>query len=143
MNTPQQLLTAEQLNLVQRSYGRLLGHTDFFDRFYEIFMSSDPDVAPRFKNTDMERQKHLIRHGVNLVIMYAQGNPAGESGLERIRETHGPKGPLNVPARLFVRWEASFLKTVEAFTPEPPEGLMPAWKAVIRQGVGYLTAVPA
>ena len=50
-----------QLKQVVESYGRGCTHPEFFDRFYEIFLRSDPSIRPMFLHTSFSKQKALLR----------------------------------------------------------------------------------
>lgn len=84
---------------VKQSFARCMIKGDVIGRFYDIFLDSYPAIKPRFANTDFDSQKHLLRQGVNLAIMFASNNPVGKKGIERIRKSHSKSG-LNIPPDL-------------------------------------------
>ena len=43
------------------SYLRCTASSDFLDFFYEVLMSSSPEVKDKFKNTDMKIQKSMLK----------------------------------------------------------------------------------
>ena len=43
----------------------------FFTRFYQKFISSSPQVREAFKNTDMNRQKDMLKDSLNHIIDFA------------------------------------------------------------------------
>ena len=61
------------------SYGRCCVHPAFFDRFYEIFLGSDPAIRPMFVRTNFAKQKALLRGRVDAPD--ASGGKAGRDHL--------------------------------------------------------------
>jgi hypothetical protein len=39
-----------------------------FDTFYNLFLSSSPDIAEKFQNTDFKRQKNILRESFFKII---------------------------------------------------------------------------
>ena len=123
---------------VKKSYGRCLNAGDFVGRFYEIFLQSHPDVAPKFKNTDMPNQKKLLRFGINYLIMFANKDMAGESAINRIASTHA-KDQINIPPYLYSYWRASLLKTIREFDYAYSETIGKDWKTVLDLGIAQIS----
>lgn len=125
------------IDQIKESYGRANVKGNLFDRFYDIFLASHPDIAPRFANTDFEKQKGLIRQGINLAIMFADDNTIGRSGMARIRESHS-KAKLDVPPKMYKYWLDSFVQTIseldEKFTPD----LKAQWKEAMQKVTDYI-----
>ena len=51
-------MTADK-DLVQRSYGACCMSARFFDDFYAAFLASSNQIAVKFANTNMAKQKQL------------------------------------------------------------------------------------
>ncbi|MDH5380711.1 MAG: hypothetical protein OEW75_07665 [Cyclobacteriaceae bacterium] len=134
----QQVKTSD-VEAVSMSFGRACIKGDIIGRFYEIFLESHPAVKPMFKNTDFDKQKGLLKHGVNLIILYAKGSSSGVNGLTRIRDTH-KKSKMNIDPRFYSYWKKSFIKAIKEydsmFTPE----LEQAWTNVIEKGIEYISS---
>ncbi len=64
------------------------------------FLESHPDIKPRFAHTDFDAQKHLLRQSINLAMLFANENPVGKKGINRIRQSHSQSG-LNIPPELY------------------------------------------
>ena len=124
---------------VRKSYGRCLAQGDVIGRFYAVFLDADPAIRAKFAHTDLEQQKRLLRLGVTYLIMYANGDYAGQSSLNHIRDTHGQHF-LNIKPDLYEIWQASLLKTVAEFDPEFSADLERDWKTVLAPGIAYITA---
>jgi len=130
----------ETIAAVHTSYGRCLLDERFFDHFYEIFMASHEAIAPMFANTDMEKQKHLIRHGLASAINFAAGdNPMAGNAIERIRRSHS-KDHIGVDPALYDYWTESLIQAVARTDPEFDQALERAWREVIAPAVEFIKA---
>ena len=123
---------------VRKSLGRCVLKGDIIGRFYEVFLESHRDIKPRFADTDFDAQRKLLRQGLNLVIMFARGNPLGRQGLARIRESHNQSG-LNVPPALYPYWKQSLIQAVSELDPEWSDELQREWELVLQAGIDHIT----
>jgi hemoglobin-like flavoprotein len=126
----------EQVMLARASYARCQRSSEFFRRFYERFLASAPEIPGYFTDTKFDKQERLLEHGVMLLLIYAKReNP---SLLTRITERHGPKG-LGIPARLYPKFTASFLATVQQFDPSCDQATLEAWEAALTPGIAFIS----
>ena len=82
--------------LIQRtrdSLGRCIECGTFAQRFYELFMASSPKIAELFQNTDLERQKKMLRDSLYVMLVAAgtTRGPAHEE-VERLAKRHQELG---------------------------------------------------
>ncbi|MCB0276759.1 MAG: globin [Calditrichaeota bacterium] len=133
--------TTSSVNIqeIKLSLGRCSMKGDLFQRFYEIFFKSHPDIPGYFENTEMKKQEHLLKQGINLAIMHFQGMSMGQRALERIRETHN-RHNLNIPPALYNYWKKSFLKAIEETDPKITPQLLKDWEVVLQNTVAFVTA---
>ena len=127
----------EQIERVKKSYGRCLAKGDVIGRFYEIFLQCSPLVQEKFKNTDFDKQKKLLRLGVTYMIMYANGDYAGQSSLNNLRKTHSHK-QLNIEPELYTFWKESLIKTIGEFDSQFSLSLRNDWEEVINLGISHI-----
>lgn len=126
----------EQIRLARASYARCQRDPGFFRRFYDSFLASSPEIPPYFTNTKFDRQEHLLEHGILLLLIYAKReNPAL---LTRITERHGAAG-LNIPARLYPKFIASFVTTVQQTDPHCDQATRDAWEAALKPGIAFIS----
>lgn len=125
---------------VKNSFGRCVRDEKFFDRFYEIFLHSEPSIAPMFKKTDMAKQKQLLRQGVSMLLMLDDNSASARMAVDKIAETHGPKGQINVPTKLYPYWIDSLVATVKECDPKFTTTLEREWRAALQRGVDYIIA---
>lgn len=124
---------------VKTSIGRCLNRGDLIGRFYEIFLNADPVIAEKFRDTDMQQQKQLLEHGIQLALMFADDNSVGKKGLARIRETHSRKN-LNISPDLYSVWLESFMQAVEEIDPEYNVELDLEWREVLQKSIDYIVS---
>ncbi|HWA13023.1 MAG TPA: hypothetical protein VHA15_08010 [Burkholderiales bacterium] len=124
---------------VTQSFERCLRRGDVIQRFYDLFMASDPEIAPWFERTDFPAQKRLLEQSISLAILFAAGNPIGRIGIERIRASHAP-GRMGVPPRLYPFWKAAFLRAIEEFDPAFGDELAAAWHTVLQKTIDHVLA---
>jgi hemoglobin-like flavoprotein len=121
------------------SFGRCINKGDLIGRFYTIFMASDPGVAAKFSDTDMDKQKKLLMQSINLAIMFSEGNPMGKHGIERIRRTHS-KSQLNIHPEYYKLWLDSFLKAINECDLQIDEETNHQWREMLQLTIDYVTA---
>ena len=130
-------MNPQDLQDVKMSFGRCLTSGDLFQEFYDIFLASDPGLAPMFAHTDFERQKGLLRHGLNLALMFAGDNPIGKSGLAKIRKSHS-KTELNISPAMYPLWTESFIKAIKKMDPQCDSALENKWRDALNKAVDYI-----
>ena len=136
------LQNTERVNMVevvQKSYGRCLSTGDMLQTFYDYFLSSSPVVAEKFRNTDFDNQKKLLKHGINLMIMFAAETFAGNSGLKRLQQSHS-RGNLNIRPELYDLWKKCLMRAVEKHDYKANTEVMNAWDYVLGKGIKFITA---
>jgi len=124
---------------LRMSYGRCIAKPDFFDQFYDHFLGSHPDIRKKFENTDFEKQKELIKHGVNMMIGYADQNPIAINVLTRIRDSHS-KMHLDINPLYYRYWLDSLLKTISANDNKMNEHLESTWRKVLTKGIDFISS---
>lgn len=123
--------------IVQNSYGRCIAKGEFIPAFYERFLKAHPEVKEKFAKTDFDEQYKLLRHGINLMIMFAADNVAGKAGINRIMQSHS-RGRMNIEPKFYSIWKQSLLQTVaekdRQYTPEVGK----AWDEVLEKGIKHI-----
>ena len=140
-------IDAADIKEIRMSYGRCIAISDFFDQFYDRFLISHPDIRKKFENTDFVKQKDLIKHGVNMIIGYADNNPIAIRVLTRIRDSHSREN-LNIDPHYYRYWAESLIKTISANDTRLDDSLIDVWRKVLAKGIdfissGYLVATTA
>ncbi|UII23986.1 globin domain-containing protein [Fulvivirga ligni] len=128
----------EKVKQVHDSYGRCLRNGNLVETFYNLFISSSNEVAKKFANTDFEKQQKLLRHGLNLMIMYADGNIVGKSGLSRIQQTHN-RHQLDINPKFYPIWKRNLIKAVKQHDPDFNAEIQTSWEQVLDRGIEYIS----
>ena len=135
-------LAAADIQMIRLSLGRCKLQEAFSERFYEIFLASDTRIAQMFARADPQRRLGFLRHAVNLAVLYASGKPTGQSGLRRVRASHG-SGGMQVDHRFYDLWIDSLVQAIAETDPEFGADLEAAWRRTLAVGVRYLLAQEA
>ncbi len=126
-------------SVVKDSFSRCCVNPKFLDRFYEIFLSSHPAIAPMFRNTDFAKQKQLLRTGLTMVLMHGEGNQVGTQGLGRIGQSHSRKG-LKIDPALYPNWVESLIKAVKECDPQCDKSLEEEWRTMLKKGTALIAS---
>jgi hemoglobin-like flavoprotein len=122
------------------SYERILGlHNDgdvFIDKFYGRFTSSSPEVKEKFKNTNMENQKKMLKQSL-FQMMTFYTTKRDSDYMRDIASIHGKKG-RDIPPELYELWLESLLETVKEMDPKYDREVGLAWKMILSMGITYM-----
>jgi hemoglobin-like flavoprotein len=130
-------VTETDFELVKASYGNCCIEPTFFEDFYAAFLQSSETIAPMFQNTDMEKQKNVLRTGIATLISFAQGSRAAEMTVDRLAISHNHEN-LNIDPKLYPFWEDSLIKAVAKNDLTYNTEVDNAWRAVLKIGIDYL-----
>ncbi|MCA9041963.1 MAG: hypothetical protein KDA65_16535 [Planctomycetaceae bacterium] len=124
--------------IVRQSFGRCCVQADFFDRFYEIFISHLPaNVAAKFANTDMPLQKLALKNGISNLLSFAQGKTTGKMAIERLAESHD-RNHINIEPEHYNLWINSLLETLREHDAQWENELEQHWVDTLRVGIDYM-----
>ncbi|MDP3920583.1 MAG: globin [Candidatus Omnitrophota bacterium] len=124
------------------SYERVLsaskGGPDFFDSFYERFIGSSEEIRAKFKNTDMIKQKQVLRDSLFHMLHYAIDGFATEY-LEHLAVMHA-KTEKDIPPAMYRIWLESLVATVKKWDPKFDNKVESAWRDVMSPGIEFMIA---
>lgn len=123
---------------LSQSYGRCLLDGQFFDKFYDRFTAASPEVAERFRNTNMDRQKAMMRLSLSMLVMFSEGKPIARPSLEQLRNTHGP-GRYEIRGELYGLWLECLLETLRECDPKFDQGLDQQWREAMQKGIDFMS----
>lgn len=122
------------------SLARCLRNDQFFQRFYEVFLDSSPEVRAKFQNTDFRKQRRMLQTSFYMLVEYiALDWPECRAYLERIAATHSKQG-RNIPPHLYDFWLESLLRTVQENDPQYSSEVEAAWRFMMGAGIAFLKA---
>lgn len=127
-------------NIFDASYKRVLetgtDGTDFFETFYWHFLRSSDLISEQFLNTDMEKQRRMLKKSFySLISFYASG--AADNVLEKIAYMHSAR-ELDIKPALYDLWMDSLVVTVQDYDPEFNDNVELAWRLVMSLGITYM-----
>jgi hemoglobin-like flavoprotein len=120
------------------SLGRCLNHGGLISRFYALFVQQHPDIAEKFTHTDMSKQESLLMNGINLSIMFAEDNPIGLNGIQRIRKSHCRDG-LDIRPEFFPIWLESFIQALAETDRHFGPVVEKEWREILQKTIDYIT----
>jgi len=116
--------------------GRDLASTDFFDAFYRHFAGASPEVADKFNDTDMARQREMLRLSLDHMVYFAIDKEETEE-IARVAGLHD-KSNADIPSQLYDLWLDSLLETVSQFDPDYSPAVEAAWRQVLIPAIDYM-----
>ncbi len=127
----------EVVDAVKQSYGRSLANKDLMSSFYQKFMASNPAIAARFANTDLEKQKEILKMSLSMAILYPRDNVIATHSMEKIRETHA-RDKLNISPELYDDWLDSLVSVIGESDPEFTSELEQQWRDVLKHSIDFI-----
>ena len=131
-------------NTFPESYERIFGNqihiitagNDFYDYFYPRFLASHPAVAEAFRNTDMARQKQMLKKSLLYSINFIT-NKNNFHSMERIAKSHN-REQHNIYPELYDYWMDSIVDAVKKFDPQFDDDVELAWRLAFAPGITYM-----
>ena len=130
----------DYLTFFRESYDRAI-ETDsrqdqFFDAFYDCFISKSDEIAAKFAHTNMRRQREMLYSSFRHMVDFSVQRQAGDE-LRRIAERHS-KSQIDIHPDLYDIWLESLIETVHLFDPRCTEEVELAWRVVLAPGIVYM-----
>ncbi|MCP4521535.1 MAG: globin [Cytophagales bacterium] len=116
------------------SYGRCCLSPVFFDDFYDTFLKSNPKIKEKFVNTDLEKQKSLLKHGISYLLMFYEGKHIAKFKVSELKETHSKRG-LDISVDMYNDWLKSLYICIKKHDPNISKDLMKAWHEVLSYSI--------
>ena len=109
-----------------------------FQRFYELFLDSSPEVRDRFRATDFRRQRRMLQKSFYMLVEYITlGWPECEAYLERIAANHG-KQSRDIQPHLYDLWLDCLLRAVKECDEFFSLEVESAWRYMMGAGILFL-----
>ncbi len=120
--------------LVKQSLGRCSVSPQFFDDFYANFTKKSPLIGAKFVNTEMSRQKQLLREGISFMIMFYMGSTIAENAVNKLGKSHC-KARLDIAPDMYKFWIEALIETVQKHDKESSSVLLNNWRIVLGKGI--------
>jgi hemoglobin-like flavoprotein len=120
------------------SLARCLRNDQFFQRFYELFLASSPEIRAKFQNTDFRKQRRMLQTSFYMLIEYiALDWPECRAYLERIAAAHSKQG-RDIAPHLYDLWLDCLLRAVQENDSQYSSEVEAAWRFMMGAGIGFL-----
>lgn len=110
---------------------------EFFDRFYERFLASSPEVREKFRNTDFDRQRRMLRRSLELIAGATVGDPEGLRELNDRAETHS-RAKLDIAPHLYDLWLDAVVETGREFDSGWTPAVESAWRTTLGVAIRHM-----
>ena len=124
---------------VVASYQRCEDAGGFFDTFYDVFFAKSPEIAPKFANADMEKQKQIVMASVLMMLRLRTKDPVAHRTVEEIGETHSRQGH-DIRPDLYPIWLDALCETLAARDPQFSPELETQWREVMKEGIELIVS---
>jgi hemoglobin-like flavoprotein len=122
------------------SLARCLKGGQLFQRFYDLFLASSPEVREKFRDTDFRKQRRMLQTSFYMLVEYiAMGWPECEAYLERIAAAHGKQG-RDIPPHLYDLWVECLLRAVKECDDQCSGEVEAAWRYMMGAGISFIKA---
>ncbi|MFO7649132.1 globin [Halomonas campaniensis] len=127
--------------LFDASYVRVLGREvegqAFFAAFYERFIAASPEVAVKFRHTDMARQRAMLKKAFyHLLAFYASSH--ADYYLKEVAVSHS-RAHLDIAPPLYDLWLEALIDTVRVYDEQFDAEVELAWRLVMTPGIVFMT----
>lgn len=112
---------------------------DFFEVFYNHFVASSPEVAEKFRYTDVRRQKREVKASLHLAMETMARSECDFSELGKIAKLHS-SDELDIPPRLYFLWLESLIYAVKQCDRQFDEVIEWVWRDAMQSVIDYMTS---
>lgn len=130
-------MSQDDVAIFDDSLARCYADPRFLERFYEVFLAASPEAREKFANTDLAKQRRMLKASLVLMMLSAGEQPEGQVHMERIASVHSRHGH-DIPAALYDVWLQSLLQVVTEFDPEADPEVIAAWRRVLTPGIEFM-----
>ena len=122
------------------SYERVLAtkrdNKTFFEEFYDRFMASSEEVAKKFENVDMSRQREAIKESLFHMVDCFRTKKMNDN-IIRMAVKHN-KINLDIRPELYDVWLECLIDTVAIYDDEFDKFTELSWRIVMAIGISYM-----
>ena len=123
------------------SYERCLAKEEFLDTFYAKYIASNKIVAQKFANTDMEKQKDMLKGSLHMIMALRLSRPEdAEAYFRRIGVVHGRK-KHDIAPELYDLWLTCLLEAVQECDEQYDIEIDTAWREVLSGGIKIMKSM--
>ena len=125
--------------IVKESLKRCGTSNEFYDTFYEVFLSKSEDIPKLFANTEFKKQKKLLKATITTMIRFPLDHKTTQSVLIMVAKTHNEDG-YNIKPELYLLWLDSLCETVEKYDSEFTSEIESQWRKYMQEAIDVILA---
>lgn len=125
------------IELYNDSFERCVAQPGFLERLYELFLNSSPEVAEKFKNTDLKKQFIVVKKSLYTLTMAATETDVTRAELHRLGNTHGREG-MKIASHLYDLWLQCLLQSVREFDHGWTPDIEASWRRMLEPHIAVL-----
>ena len=130
-------LDQDRIEEFSASLGRCHATPGFINRFYDLFVASSPEVAEKFRKTDLEHQRRKMSSSLYALVLAIEGGDAATLYLDKIALQHSRKH-LDIRPGLYDDWLACLIQAVSEFDPLYSDEIERLWRDAMAFGVEFM-----
>lgn len=124
----------------ERIFGTQVGFGDqadaFFGTFYQLLMDSSEAAKAAFQNTDMTKQKKMLRQSLIYMVSFGiNGEP--DAFIERLAQVHS-RAEQDIAPELYDLWLEALINTVRKYDSRFNHEVELAWRMALAHGITYM-----
>ena len=127
----------DTIEVFHDSFRRCQNSPAFVARFYDRFISANPEVAAKFAGVEMRKQRKVLQASLLMVMLACQGNDAAQQYLGSIAARHA-RTQLDIRPDLYDLWLECLIETVAEMDPRFSDAVEQAWRQVMAHGISYM-----
>ncbi len=129
---------ASTADSAKASYERCCAVPGYLEAFYRNFFDACPEAEPRFAHTDFKLQNNLLRHALQLLLLFStKSEEEAKPLLRRVAERHSRRD-LDIDPSLYPAFVDSLVKTSSEFDPQFTPDVERAWRDTLAPGIAYM-----
>jgi hemoglobin-like flavoprotein len=110
----------------------------FFQRFYELFLASSPEVREKFRTTDIGKHRRKLQRSLYILVEHVTyGGAESRRYLEDLAEDHSKRG-RDIPPHLYDVWLECLLRALQESDELYSEEVGAAWRSIVGAGIVLL-----
>jgi len=130
-------MTSSEIDIFNDSLSRCVADPRFMERFYDLFLASSAEVREKFKNTDLHKQRRVLKASLYMVMLAIDGNGGGLAHLDRIARRHG-EGELRIGPHLYDLWLEALIRSTRETDPRFDGEIERVWRQTMGFGIDYI-----
>ncbi len=128
----------EFVDQVMASYHRCRLDDQFFDTFYDLFLSKSTEVRLKFIHTDFTHQKLMLRESLLEMLCFESGVEGARKGIEQLGRRHQE---LDIKPEMYQMWLDALCEAVKMHDPEYTADLELRWRQALQSVIDVMLSV--